>query len=180
MHNPNYKGKNYDPNFQAKCAEATHSTPHNSNQQQNPFMMTNQYKAAYNKPTSTYGASNNTLLTNSSDIVGEVTLKTLVDGYQLLKVNEMISTSMTTLKKEPKRHQNPRYTSMRPRSKLWAKLPKTLATQNKSLSKRWRCTSISATRTWRMSPSPTHRTDYQSITDLMATIKMYIAQTSIL
>ena len=44
----------------------------------------------------------------------------------------------------------------------------------------WRCTSTSATRTCRMSPSPTHRTDYQSITDLMAAIKMYIAQTSIL
>ena len=44
----------------------------------------------------------------------------------------------------------------------------------------WRCTSTSATKTWRMSPSPTHRTDYLSTTDLMATIKMYIAQTSIL
>ena len=73
VHYPNYKGKNYDPNFQAKHVEATHSTPHNSKQQQNSFMMTNQYKM--------YGASNNTPLTNSSDIVGEVTLKTSVDGY---------------------------------------------------------------------------------------------------
>ena len=86
MHNPNYKGKNYDPNLQAKHAEATHSTPHNSKQQQNSFMMTNQYK--------TYGASNNTPMTNSSDIVGEVTLKTSVDGYQLLKVNEMIKNAV--------------------------------------------------------------------------------------
>ena len=86
VHNPNYKGKNYDPNFQAKHVEATHSTPHNSKQQQNSFMMTNQYK--------TYGASNNTPLTNSSDIVGEVTLKTSVDGYQLLKVNEMIKNAV--------------------------------------------------------------------------------------
>ena len=197
VRNPNYKGKNYNPNFQEKHAEATHSAPHNSKQQQNSFTMTNQYKTTYNKPTSTYGTTNNTSLTNSSDIVGEVTLKTSVDGYQLLKVNEMIknavawrvrmqkqvsflSTLITTLKKEPKVHLNPRYTSTRPHSKLWAKLPKTSATWNKSLLKLWRCTSILATRTWRMSPSPAHRTDYQSITDLMATIKMYIAQTSIL
>ena len=102
MHNPNYKGKNYDPNFQAKCVEATHSTPHNSKQQQNSFTMTNQYKTAYNKPTSTYGASNNTPLTNSSDIVGEVTLKTSVDGYQLLKVNEMIKNAAAWRARMPK------------------------------------------------------------------------------
>ena len=86
MHNPNYKGKNYDPNFQTKHAEATHSTPHNSKQQQNSFTTTNQYK--------TYGASNNTPLINPSDIVGDVTLKTSLDGYQLLKVNEMIKNAV--------------------------------------------------------------------------------------
>ena len=102
MRNPNYKGKNYDPNFQAKHAEATHSTPHNSKQQQNSFTTTNQYKTAYNKPTSTYGASNNTPLTNSSDIVGEVTLKTSVDGYQLLKVNEMIKNAVAWRVRMPK------------------------------------------------------------------------------
>ena len=100
--NPNYKGKNYDPNFQTKRVEATHSTPHNSKQQQNSFTMTNQYKTAYNKPTSTYGASNNTPLTNSSDIVGEVTLKTSVDGYQLLKVNEMIKNAVAWRVRMPK------------------------------------------------------------------------------
>ena len=43
-----------------------------------------------------YGASNNNApLTSSSDIVGEVTLKTSVDGYQLLKVNEMIKNAVT-------------------------------------------------------------------------------------
>ena len=94
MRNPNYKGKNYDPNFQAKHVEATHSTPHNSTQQQNSFMMTNQYK--------TYGTSNNTPLTNSSDIVGEVTLKTSVDGYQLLKVNEMIKNAVAWRARMPK------------------------------------------------------------------------------
>ena len=94
VRNPNYKGKNYDPNFQAKHAEAAHSTPHNGKQQQNSFMMNNQYKTAYNKPTSTYGTNNNTPLTSSSDIVGEVTLKTSVDGYQLLKVNEMIKNAV--------------------------------------------------------------------------------------
>ena len=101
--NPNYKGKNYDPNFQAKCTEATHSTPHNSKQQQHSSMMANQYKTAYNKPASTYGASNNnTPLTSSSDIVGEVTLKTSVDGYQLLKVNEMIKNAVAWRARMPK------------------------------------------------------------------------------
>ena len=214
MRNPNYKGKNYDPNFQAKHVEATHSTPHNGKQQQNSFTATNQYKTAYNKPTSMYGATNNTPLTNSSDIVGEVTLKTLVDGYQLLKVNEMIKNAVAWRARMPKASKFSKYfndstkegTQNTPEPKvhineatlkvmgqaakdfgyteqesvIWAKLPKTSATQNKSLSKQWRCTSISATRTWRMSPSPTHRTDYQSTTDLMATIKTYIAQTSIL
>ena len=100
--NPNYKGKNYDPNFQAKCVEATHSTPHNGKQQQNSFTVTNQYKTVYNKPTSTYGANNNTPLTSSSDIVGEVTLKTSVDGYQLLKVNKMIKNAVAWRARMPK------------------------------------------------------------------------------
>ena len=102
VRNPNYKGKNYNPNFQAKCVEATYSTPHDSKQQQNSFTMTNQYKTAYNKQTSTSGASNNTPLTNSSDIVGEVTLKTSVDGYQLLKVNEMIKNAVAWRARMPK------------------------------------------------------------------------------
>ena len=34
LRNPNYKGKNYDPNFQAKHAEAMHTASHNSKQQQ--------------------------------------------------------------------------------------------------------------------------------------------------
>ena len=102
VRNPNYKGKNYDPNFQAKHMEATHSTPYNSKQQQNLFTMTNQYKTVYNEPTSTYGTSNNTPLTNSSDIVGEVTLKTSVDGYQLLKVNEMIKNAVAWRARMPK------------------------------------------------------------------------------
>ena len=34
MHNLNYKGKNYDPNFQAKCAEAAHTASHNGKQQE--------------------------------------------------------------------------------------------------------------------------------------------------
>ena len=91
MHNPNYKGKNYDPNFQAKHVEATHTASHNSKQQQHSSTTANQYKTTYHKPASTYGTGNNNApLTSSLDIVGEVTLKTLVDGYQLLKVNKMI------------------------------------------------------------------------------------------
>ena len=102
MRNPNYKGNNYDPNFHAKHTEATHSTPHNGKQQQNSITVTNQYKTVYNKSTSTYGATNNTPLTNSSDIVGEVTLKTSVDGYQLLKVNEMIKNAVAWRARMPK------------------------------------------------------------------------------
>ena len=32
IHNPNYKGKNYDPNFQAKHAEAAHTASYNNKQ----------------------------------------------------------------------------------------------------------------------------------------------------
>ena len=100
--NPNYKGKNYDSNFQAKHVEATHTASHNSKQQQ-PSTMANQYKTVYHKPASMYGISNNnTPLTNSSDIVGEVTLKTSVDGYQLLKVNEMIKNALPWRARMPK------------------------------------------------------------------------------
>ena len=88
--NPNYKG-NYDPNFQVKYAEAAHSA---GKQQQNSFVASNQYKPAYNKTMLTYGSNNNTPLSNSSDIIGEVTLKTSVDGYQLLKVNKMIKNAV--------------------------------------------------------------------------------------
>ena len=101
--NPNYKGKNYDPNFQAKHAEAAHQALHNSKQPQQASTVANQYKTAYNKPAPTYNNSNsNTPLTSSSDIVGEVTLKTLVDGYQLLKVNEMIKNAVTWRVRMPK------------------------------------------------------------------------------
>ena len=146
VRNPNYKGKNYDQNFQAKHAEAVHSA---GKQQQNSFVAPNQYKPAYNKPTLTYGSNNNTPLSNSSDIIGEVTLKTSVDGYQLLKVNEMIKnavawrvrmpklirsllTSMATVKMHLKRYKSLRYTSTKPCPKSWPRLPRTSATQNRS------------------------------------------------
>ena len=99
VRNPNYKGKNYDPNFQAKRTEAAHSA---GKQQHNSLATTNQYKPAYNKPRSTYGSNNNTPLSNSSDIVGEVTLKTSVDGYQLLKVNKMIKNAVAWRARMPK------------------------------------------------------------------------------
>ena len=135
-----------------------------------------------------YNNSNsNTPLTSFSDIVGEVTLKTSVDGYQLLKVNEMIKNAVTWRARMPKTSkfskclcQNPRYTLMKPCSRLWVKLPRTSDTQNGNLLKLWKCTSTLATKTWRMSPSPTCKTDYQNNTDLMATTKMYIAPTSTL
>ena len=101
--NPNYKDKNYDPNFQAKCAEATHTALHNSRQPQPSSTLANQYKTAYNKPVSTYSTSNsNAPLTSSSDIVSEVMLQTSVDGYQLLKVNEMIKNAVAWRVRMPK------------------------------------------------------------------------------
>ena len=81
VRNPNYKGKNYDPNYQAKKAEA------NKQQQQFSTVSGNQYKAPYNKSVSGSNANN---LASSSDIAGEVTVKTSVDGYQLLKMNKLI------------------------------------------------------------------------------------------
>ena len=97
--NPNYKGKNYDPNFQVKCAEAAHPA---GKQQQNLLATPNQYKPAYNKPTSTYSSNNDMPLSSSSDIIGEITLKTSVDGYQLLKVNEMIKNAVAWRARMPK------------------------------------------------------------------------------
>ena len=96
VRNPNYKGKNYDPNFQAKCMEAAHTASHNNKQPQQASTVAIQCKPAYNKPASTYNNSNrNAPLTSSSDIVGEVTLKTSVDGYQLLKKIQMIKNAVT-------------------------------------------------------------------------------------
>ena len=103
MCNPNYKGKNYDPNFQAKHSEAAHTASHNSKQPQQASTAANQYKTAYNKTASMHSTSNsNAPLTSSSDIVGEVMLKTSVDGYQLLKVNEMIKNAITWRARMPR------------------------------------------------------------------------------
>ena len=110
VHNQNYKGKNYDPNFQAKRAEATHTASHNRKQQQQSSTTANQYKTTYHKPASTYGTSNNNSpLTSSLDIVGEVTLKTSVDGYQLLKVNEMIKNAVAWRARMPKANKFSKY-----------------------------------------------------------------------
>ena len=57
-----------------------------------------------------YSASNNNApLTSFSDIVGEVTLKTSVDGYQLLKVNEMIKNAVTWRARMPKTRKFSKY-----------------------------------------------------------------------
>ena len=191
--NPNYKGKNYDPNFQAKHAEAAHSA---GKQQQNSFVAPNQYKPAYNKPTSTYGSNNNTPVSNSSDIFGEVTLKTSVDEYQLLKVNEMIKNAVAWRVRMPKANKISTYFNgnskdatqkiQEPKAHINEATLEVMGQSAKDFGyteqewRQWRCTNILATKTWRMSPSPTHRTDYLSTTDLMATTKMYIARTSTL
>ena len=83
IHNPNYKVKNYDPNFQAKCAEAAHTASYNSKQLQQSSTTGNQYKPTYNKPAPTYNNSNS-------------------NGYQLLKVNEMIKNAVAWRARMPK------------------------------------------------------------------------------
>ena len=88
--NPNYKGKNYDPNYQARKVE---------NKQQEQLTMTNnQYKAPATRPP----ANHNNDLARSSDIAGEVTLKTTVDGYQLLKMNKLIKNAAAWRARMPK------------------------------------------------------------------------------
>ena len=174
-----------------KCVEAAHSTSHTGKQQQNSFAVTNQYKTAYNKPTSTYGANNNTPLSSSSDIIGEVTLKTLVDGYQLLKVNEMIKNAVAWRARMPKASKFSKYfndsskdgtqNTPEPKVHINEAMLKVMGQAAKDFGyTEQEFVEAVATRTWRMSPSPTHRTDYQSTTDLMATTKMYIARKSIL
>ena len=59
----------------------------------------NQYKTPYTKP-ATSSSTNN--LASSSDIAGEVTLKTSVDGYQLLKMNELIKNAAAWGARMPK------------------------------------------------------------------------------
>ena len=89
VRNPNYKGKNYDPNYQARKTE--------NKQQQQPTMTNNQYKAPYTRP-----AANNNNLASLSDIAGEVTLKTTIDGYQLLNMNELIKNAAAWRARKPK------------------------------------------------------------------------------
>ena len=91
VRNPNYKGKNYDPNYQARKRET-------NKQQQQPTMTNDQYKAPYTRP----AASHNNNLASSSDIAGEVTLKMTVDGYQLLKMNELIKNAAAWRTRMPK------------------------------------------------------------------------------
>ena len=93
VRNPNYKGKNYDSNYQTNKAEA------NKQQQQSSTANGNQYKAPYTKP-ATSSSTNN--LASSLDIAGEVTLKTSVDGYQLLKMNELIKNAAAWRARMPK------------------------------------------------------------------------------
>ena len=97
VRNPNYKGKNYDPNYQARKAEG----------KQHPQLATpnNQYKAPAARP----AANHNNDLARSSDIAGEVTLKTTVDGYQLLKMNELIKNAAAWRARMPKTNRFDKY-----------------------------------------------------------------------
>ena len=145
----------------------------------------------------TYDTNNNTPLSSSSDIIGEVTLKTSVDGYQLLKVNEMIKNAVAWRARMPKASKFSKYfndnskdgTQNTPEPKVhineatlkvMGQAAKDFGYTEQEFVKAVEMYQYLATRTRRMSPSPTHRTDYQSTTELMATTKMYIAQTSIL
>ena len=90
VRNPNYKGKNYDPNYQARKTEG----------KQQPQLETtnNQYKAPAARPAVNY----NNDLAKLSDMAGEVTLKMTVDGYQLLKMNELIKNAAAWRARMPK------------------------------------------------------------------------------
>ena len=97
VRNPNYKGKNYDPNYQARKAEGK--------QQLQIETTNNQYKAPAARP----AANHNNDLARSSDIAGEVTLKTTVDGYQLLKMNELIKNAAAWRARMPKANRFDKY-----------------------------------------------------------------------
>ena len=97
VRNPNYKGKNYDPNYQARKAEG----------KQHPQLATsnNPYKAPAARPAATHNKD----LARSSDIAGEVTLKTTVDGYQLLKMNELIKNAAAWRARMPRTNRFDKY-----------------------------------------------------------------------
>ena len=97
VRNPNYKGKNYDPNYQARKAEGK--------QQLQIETTNNQYKAPAARP----AANHNNDLARSSDIAGEVTLKMTVDGYQLLKMNELIKNAAAWRARMPKANRFDKY-----------------------------------------------------------------------
>ena len=97
VRNPNYKGKNYDPNYQARKAEGK--------QQLQIETTNNQYKAPAARP----AANHNKDLARSSDIAGEVTLKMTVDGYQLLKMNELIKNAAAWRARMPKANRFDKY-----------------------------------------------------------------------
>ena len=54
---------------------------------------------------------------------------------ELRRLSQILSSdsSKPTVKTQPKKYKSLRYTSTKPRSKSWAKLPRTLATPNRSL-----------------------------------------------
>ena len=97
VRNPNYKGKNYDPNYQARKAEGK--------QQLQIETTNNQYKTPAARP----AANHNNDLARSSDIAGEVTLKMTVDGYQLLKMNELIKNAAAWRARMPKANRFDKY-----------------------------------------------------------------------
>ena len=97
VRNPNYKGKNYDPNYQARKVEGKHQLQLETTN--------NQYKAPAARP----AANHNNDLARSSDIAGEVTLKTTVDGYQLLKMNELIKNAAAWRARMPKANRFDKY-----------------------------------------------------------------------
>ena len=95
VRNPNYKGKNYDliSIQEYKTTSSRNLAGYNGSQ----------YKTPYTKP-----ATNNNL-SSSPDIAGEVTLKTTVDGYQLLKVNELIKNAAAWRARMPKTSKYDKY-----------------------------------------------------------------------
>ena len=73
--------------------------------QQQLVTTNNQYKALAARP----AANHNNDLSRSSDIAGEVTLKMTVDGYQLLKMNELIKNAAAWRARMPKTNRFDKY-----------------------------------------------------------------------
>ena len=114
---------------------------------------------SFQQPTGTSTRNNTNNLASSSDIAGEVTLKTSVDMYQLLKMNELIKNAAAWRARMPKASKFDKYFDSKDNPtnpstpkvqineatlahwQLWDKLPRTSGIPKTSSLRQWKCTS---------------------------------------